>query len=162
MNVYKVQFESKPLESLEGAGPLFRKVVGIINPLAHSLLGREPLCAEELGLDLSRHQEVRRFKDVDGLLAFARHLDEVLEREANEELRPTFWPIFEDDGTVETLFYRTANKWAEIQLYKGTDGYWRITGSCRFRSVSHAVSKSLQANDIQYRIWRNDEAGFTA
>lgn len=147
MFVYTVEFLSKPI-SLEEAGPLYRTVVGVIHPLSHSLLGRNPLCREQLELDLDTHQKVRKFKDEPSLFAFCKYLDEVLNKAADGEPVAEVKAVLDGDGTVKKFLYGTVNGRAKILLRKNGEGKWLISGTAVFKYPG-PVLRALRAHNLK-------------
>lgn len=148
MYVSTVVFKSAPIASLKEAGPLFRTVVGILHPLSHSLLGKKPGCEEQLGLDLNTHQEVRKFKDEKGLLAFCKYLDEVLKKAPEGEPAAKIKAVLDGEGAVKSLLYATANDRARILLRRSAEGTWYISGTAVFK-YPEPVLRALRAHGLQ-------------
>ena len=147
MYVHSIEYVSAPIASLEEAGPLFRTVVGIIHPLSHSLLGKKPGCEEQLSLDLDVHQEVRKFKDEEGLLAFCKYLDEVLKKAPEGEPVAKVKAVLDDSPAVKSLLYATANDRARILLRRSIEGTWRISGTGVFK-YPEPVLRALRAHGL--------------
>ena len=148
MFVRTIEFQSAPLTSLEEAGPLFRTVVGIIHPLSHSLLGKKPGCEEQLGLDLDAHQEVRKFKDEEGLLAFCKYLDEVLRKAPEGEPVAKVKAVLDGEGSVKMFLYGTSNGRATILLRRTRKGGWLISGTGVFK-YPEPVLRGLRAHGLK-------------
>lgn len=150
MYVRTVSFMSEPFTSLEEAGPAFRDIIGILNPLAHSLLGRKPLAAEALDLDLEEHQEVRKFKDETGLLSYVEYLDEVLtnaKEKSDDQPVAKVRVVLDGNGAVKKFYYETANGRARILLARSKKN-WRVSGACRFMDPG-IVMRALSSHNVR-------------
>lgn len=128
-------------EDFRDAAIMLREAVGAVTPLGHSLLGRCPLSAEKLNLDLRLHQEKRRFRDEAGMAEFLDYLDEVIEGSNGPHPELT---ARGEDGFVYTL----ASGKAGIGLFAVQDAsgdrQWAVDGWACFRNAE-IVQRHLTA-----------------
>lgn len=139
---YRLDF-SVYAANLAEAATYFRAAVSVIPSLTHSLLGRKPLCADEIGLDLSRHQKMRDFSDQKGMEAFCKYLSEVIA--GTEKQHPQF---ARHKGGLQ---YTTSTEMASVTLRPSKGGAWSVSGWALFRD-SRIAQRNLGQKG--FKVWR--------
>lgn len=123
-------------EDFQTAAVLFREAVGNIQPLSNSLLGRRPTCEQYLtNFDRRQHEEMRKFKDLEGFLAFKSYL-----RQLFASAYPTMAMCGDvgDDGMG--LLYSTGSSRALI-VFTPEGKNWSISGRVSFYNPTIVVSQ---------------------
>lgn len=128
--LYVLDFSTAACSFSEAAQRL-RSTTSGITPFRHSLLGALPLCADDIELDVSRHQALRDFSDEAGLVRFKAYLAETVAR--SRSLGFEQQPVITDLGKDKSGFvYVLASGHGEIRIFKRDDG-WYIKGKAQYR-----------------------------
>lgn len=115
-------------DTIYAAAILWREAIACIPSLNDSLLGRKPLCASDLGIDLSYHKDVRRFFDQEGLENFWDYLVEAVQTTDHAKRAPLLVK-----GANGGFRYQTSTARAEIVLQPIKKGAkWSVSGWADF------------------------------
>lgn len=145
--VTEVTFGSKEI-SLGEAAVLLRRTVAAIKPLNDSLLGRTPSCAEQMGLPLKQHREVRKFRDLSGLQAYEAYLYQTISQV------PEYAPNFMTMGAEHGFEYGVYSGVARIALVQNpVTGNWLVQGAARFQNP-YSVLKNLPKLGLRTKLER--------
>lgn len=122
-------------KGLREAAVLWREAIGQVRSLSDSLVGRCPLCADELRIDLREHRDVRKFTDPESLEKYKAYLSGLVhlaatlnEKSAKDRPEPEFV-----DCQSYGFSYRVSSGRAGIVLdYDCGCGVWRVRGFAKF------------------------------
>ncbi len=109
---------------LTEAGVAFREIVGWLDPLRDSLLGRCPKCCELIS-DGKMHRSIRKMKNGEELVAYGEYITELIAiSQKGGCMYQPFFCGFKGNGFV----YRTSSEKARIGLFRRADGTWMVHG----------------------------------
>lgn len=146
--MYCITFISQTL-SPEQASSLFRRAIGIIMSLRHSLLGKKPsVFANHHDFDQRLHLKIRKFSDEKSLHDYIEYLYEIMKK--------TPPPHPEIEATSTLFKYRVASGSTTIAII-ADDGGWLVRGQAYFKNP-YIVVRALQKEGFRVQA-HQDEKG---